>query len=259
MNKQGYNEARLVAAIERQPRDQENRNVIEAAERQMQRWQLLQQAQKDVAPPPNAENLAGIGPYLAISREAGAEGSQIARLVGEAVGWEVLDRELLECLAERYHTSPAVLDLVDETTTNWITELFGNWINPQSVSQLQYVIRLSRVILMAARAGKVIFVGRGAQFLLPWDRGLNVRLIAPLKHRLRQIMERRHLGFEEARDYVERTDRGRQEFARNYFHHDVADPHLFDLVLNVEKLGPDRAARMIVEALASCFEVHRSL
>jgi cytidylate kinase len=161
-------------------------------------------------------------------------------------------------VAERYHTSPAVLELVDETTTNWISEIFGNWIDSTSVSQMQYVCRLSRVILMAARAGKVIYVGRGAQFVLPRDRGLCIRLVAPLKYRVQQIMERRHLSFEEARDYVAKTDAGRQECARQYFHHDIADPHLFDLVVNVEKIGPERTSHLIVDALASCFDVDRS-
>ena len=64
----------------------------------------------------------------------------------------------------------------------------------------------------------------------------------PLKYRVQQIMERRCLGFEEARDYVVKTDAGRQDCARQYYHHNIADPHLFDLVVNVEKIGPQRAA-----------------
>ena len=207
-----------------------------------------QKCQDAAAPAPGSGKLAGIGPYLTISREAGAGGSRIARLVGEAIGWEVLDRKLLECVAERYHTSPAVLELVDETTTSWITEMFGNWLDPATVSQMQYVCRLSRVILMAARAGKVVFVGRGAQFILPRERGLRVRIVAPQKYRVQQIMERRHLSFEEAREYVVKTDADRQECARQYYHHDITDPHLFDLVVNVEKLGPQRTAHLIADA-----------
>jgi cytidylate kinase len=102
------------------------------------------------------------------------------------------------------------------------------------------------------------YVGRGAQFVLPRERGLRVRIVAPLDYRVQQIMERRHLSFEEARDYVAKTDAGRQDFVRQYFHHDVPDPHLFDFVVNVEKLGPERAAHLIVDALASCFDAHRS-
>ena len=71
-------------------------------------------------------------------------------------------------------------------------------------------------------------------------------------------MERRHLSFEEAGDYVVKADAGRQDFVRQYFHHDVLDPHLFDLVVNVEKLGPECAAHLIAEALRSCFDVHQS-
>jgi cytidylate kinase len=54
---------------------------------------------------------------------------------------------------------------------------------------------------------------------------------------------------------VDRTDARRQQFARNYFHHDVADPHVFDLVVNIGKLDPDCTAHLIVESLASRFDV----
>ena len=180
MNTKEYNDAKLLDRVERLPRMKGESNIIEAAERQMQRWLLVQQGRDKAALASNAGAAAAIGPYLTISREAGAGGSQVARLVGEAIGWEVLDRKLLECVAERYDSSPAVLELVDETTTNWITEIFGNLLNRASVSQMQYVCRLSRVILMAARVGKVIYVGHGAQFVLPRERGLRVRIVAPL-------------------------------------------------------------------------------
>jgi cytidylate kinase len=124
---------------------------------------------------------------------------------------------------------------------------------------MQYVCRLSRVILMTARAGNVIYVGRGAQFVLPHERGLRVRVVAPLKYRVRQVMERRHVSFEEARDYVVKTDADRQACTRQYFHHDIADPHLFDLVINIEKIGPQRTAHLIADTLASCFDARRSL
>ena len=241
------------------PRIEGDSSVVEAAEKQMQRWLVGQQGGEKAAPAASAKGPASIGPHLTISREAGAGGGQIAQLVGAAIGWEVFDRRLLECVAERYHTSPAVLELVNETTTNWIAEIFGNWLDPTSVSQMQYVCRLSRVILMTARAGNAIYVGRGAQYVLPRDRGLSVRIIAPLKYRIQQIMERRNASFEEAREYVVKTDADRQEFVRQYFHHDVSDPHLFDLVINVEKIGQERAAHLISETLVAWFAAQRSL
>jgi cytidylate kinase len=207
---------------------------------------------------PKAIDAADVGPYLAISRESGAGGSRIAGLVGEMIGWTVLDRELLGWLAERYCTSPAVPGFVMENCNNWTTEIFSDWIGPDSVAQMQYMRHLSRVILMAARAGKVIFVGRGAQFVLPQPSGLSIRLIASFAYRVQQIVERRNLSFDEARDYVEKRDASRKAFTRKYFHQNAADPHLFDLVVNVEKIGPEHTARLIADALASCLDVHRS-
>ena len=259
MSKQEHIDARLLESVKRLPRIERDPGVVEAAERQMQQWLRGQQGLEKAAPAAGAgAPAASIGPYLTISREAGAGGSRIARLVGEAIGWEVLDRELLECVAERYHTSPAVLELVDEKTSHWITEIFGSWMDPTSVTQMQYVCRLSRVILMTARAGKVIYVGRGAQFVLPHEAGLRVRIIAPLKYRVQQIMARQHLSFEEAHDYMVKMDADRQACARQYFQHDIADPHLFDLVINVEKIGAQQTAHLIADTLASRFDAHRS-
>ena len=58
--------------------------------------------------------------------------------------------------------------------------------------------------------------------------------------------------------YVEKTDAGRQEFVRHYFHRDIADPHQYDLMVNVERIGPQRTAQLIADALASCFDARRS-
>ena len=92
MNSQEYHDAKLREAVERLPRMEGNTSVIEAAERQMQAGLLGQQDRQQTAPPSSAAaTAAGVGPYLTISRESGAGGGQIARLVGEATGWEVLD------------------------------------------------------------------------------------------------------------------------------------------------------------------------
>ncbi len=258
MNPHDYSDVRIRENLGRISHIEGGARVVEAANKQMQRWLAAQQGREPAPLATGAEAARGLGPYLAISREAGAGGSRIAELVGKAVGWEVFDQGLLESVAERYHTSPEVLKLVDETTTNWITEIFGSWLDRTSVSQMQYVCRLSRVILMTARAGRAIYVGRGARYVLPRDRGLSVRIIAPLKYRIQQIMEQRHLSFEEAREYVVKTDADRQEFIRHYFHHDVNDSHLYDLIINVESIGHERAAGLISEALVSCFDARRS-
>jgi cytidylate kinase len=254
MGNADYEAAKLLAELERARQPVPDTCVVAAAERQMQQWLLEHQNQAEKTGRGAGGRGAAIGPYVTISREAGVGGSQVARLLGESLGWEVLDRELVECMAERYHISPAVLEVVEETTTNWLTEILGSVFDPNYVSQQQYVIRLSRMILMAAHKGRVIFVGRGAGFLLPREQGLAVRLVAGYNYRVQQIMERRHLSREDAQKYVAKTDADRGALAKEYFHRDWSDPHLFDLVVNVEKFGPGLAAQQIAGAVSCCLK-----
>ena len=224
----------------------EEPKILAAAERQMKVWAWTQEIRDRIRV---HQAHVRLGPYMCISREAGAGGSWIAEQVGQILEWEVLDRGLLDRVAERCHVSRSRLDLVDETCTNWAFDVLGTWFDREIVPHEKYLVHMSRVVLAAARQGNVVFVGRGAQFLLPREHGLAVRIIAPEKYRLDQIVQQRKLAAKEARRFMEAVDRGRREFVQRYFHQDIDDPHLYDVVVNVEHMGPEAAAEKIAEAM----------
>jgi cytidylate kinase len=85
-------------------------------------------------------------------------------------------------------------------------------------------------------------------FLLPRDRGLAVRVIAPEKYRIEEFMRREQLNEQQARRRIHELDRGRREFVQWFSGKDVADPQLYDMVLNVGRLGPAAVADLIVAA-----------
>src|SRR5690242_14599690 len=168
-----------------------NRAMSTIAERQMRKWALDVQHRQKVASELDqirVEDL--IHPYLLVSREAGVHATELARAVAEKCGWKLLDSELLDYMAEHDHLSRLALEFVDERAVSWFHEMFGTWLDKQLVSQAEYVSRMGKVLLLAAQHESAVFVGRGAQFMLPRDRGLAVRVIAPLKQRARKIMER---------------------------------------------------------------------
>ena len=109
--------------------------------------------------------------YVAISREAGVDAGEIARLLGQRLGWEVLDRTLLDRVAERLHEPRSMVNLVDETQANWAYDVLGAWMDGQIVTHEKYVACLTRVVRAAGRRGKVIFVGRGRSSSSPGRRG----------------------------------------------------------------------------------------
>ena len=99
--------------------------------------------------------------FVAIARQAGAGGSEIAGLVGRQLGWEVYDQNLRDLIAERFHEPRLVLDFVDETRSNWVYDVLGTWGDNQIVPQDKFVLHLKRIVATVARDGKSVFVGRG--------------------------------------------------------------------------------------------------
>lgn len=225
--------------------------IVAAAERQMQAWALSQQMAERTGtrqqPPQSAPE--HVFNYVAISRQAGAAGSEVARLVGEQLGWPVWDKNLLGCVAERYQVDRAMLELVDETESSWVYDVLGTWMDCKIVSHEKYVSYLTRVILAVARQHPCVLVGRGAQFVLPRDKVLAVRIIAPLEARVRRVMQVRGLSADEARRYIDETDRGRREFVMRFFHRDIDNPELYDLVINTARQRIDAAVRQILSAV----------
>jgi len=59
-------------------------------------------------------------------------------------------------------------------------------------------------------------------------------------------MGKRQCDEREARSFVETTDRQRADFVERYFHHDVADPHLYDLIINLARIPREDAIELIV-------------
>ncbi len=219
-------------------------------ERKMRSWGQVQETAGHTAGSQEFGLLPGQAvAYVAISREAGADGANVARLVGEHLGWQVYDKNLVDQIAQRYKEPRFMLDLVDETESNWVYDVFGTWMDRHIIPHEKYAVQVRRSIQGLARAGSAVFVGRGAQFILPRAKTLAVRIVAPEAFRAQAIGQQRNISLKEALGWIHRTDRGRREYIQRFFHHDINDPHLYDLVVNVAQLGPAGAAEQIVQAV----------
>jgi cytidylate kinase len=182
---------------------------------------------------------------VALSREAGSGGAEIARAVGAQLGWPVYDGELLRMIAEKYGLTHWAASSLDEHYVDWFESL-ARGIGSYDRSQAGTYLRGLRELLAAlGRMGRCVIVGRGAAHTLPRETTVSVRVVAPRKWRVAQAQMRGGLSAEEAERLVDRVDSERKTFVMNYFGADLDDPALFDLVLNSERLGTDSCAELI--------------
>lgn len=211
----------------------------------MRRWEVSLEVQERLEKQTTVTKLPSqVHPYVAVARQVGAGGSEIAKLVAKSLDAELLDQDLLHLMAERYNLSEGQLNFVDEESASWLREIFAQWMNRRAVPQSAYVRHLNEIVLMSARSGRAVFVGRGAYLLLPRERGLRVWVVAPMEKRLERIMKVHDIGPTKAEKYAEEKDRGRRDLVRRYFHCDEKDPLLYDLVLNTEFLSHEDGAAL---------------
>jgi cytidylate kinase len=186
---------------------------------------------------------------VCISREAGAGGGTIARLVGKRLGWKVYDHELLEAIAHGMEVPVEEARAYDELSPSviqdWLLPLREEHYAPQEA----YLDHLAKLVESIGRAGESIIVGRGAGFLLPRPETLSVRVIAPLKARAQRLAERMGVSHRTARRAARDLDRRFEKFARTMYHVDATDPHHYDLVLDSHSLGLTIATEVVVRAV----------
>jgi cytidylate kinase len=200
--------------------------VVARARRQWQTQQRMSQPVEAISPP------ASRAFTIAISREAGANGSAIGRLLGERLGWPVYDYELVERIANDMGLRSELLESVDEKRMSWLQEFTDSFTSQRSVTESAYLRHLVETLLTLAIHGECIIVGRGANVVAPPETTLRIRLVAPIRARIATVQKRRNLSFEEAQRWVEKTDRDRAHFIKDHFDKEAADPYLHDLVLN---------------------------
>jgi cytidylate kinase len=221
------------------------------AERQMRTWAQLQERASQSAGGAPVESLPRLTiQYVAISREAGTGAAGVARQVAQLLGWNDYSQNLRDHVAQWYQEPRLMLDLVDETGHNWIYDVFGTWLDHKLITHEKFVAQVGHMIHILSRRGPAVFVGRGAQFLLPRAQTLAVRLVAPESCRIDRVQQQQNFATRgEARRWIRSTDAGRRDFIRRYFHHDIADPQLHDLVINTERIGTVGTAEQIVYAV----------
>src|SRR5262245_63201873 len=167
-----------------------------AAERAMRRWEMARQTERLAAQRSATDNPCGL--CITISREAGARGSTVARLVGQKIGWTVYDQELLEYIAHQMHLRASVLESLDEKAFHWSHDWLAALLEDQWQDQDAYIVHVTKVVLAIGLHGEAIIVGRGAACILPRKRSLNVSVIGKDADRSAFVSQTERLTTQEA-------------------------------------------------------------
>jgi cytidylate kinase len=186
---------------------------------------------------------------IAISRQAGSRGAEIAQAVGARLGWPVYDRELLTHIAQEKGLSERLFHHLDERCTNWFEEIIAGFSTQyHSPTDWTYLKQLLRLLVSLGQVGHCVIVGRGAGHVLPAQTTLHVRVIAPRALRVSKTEKRKGLSKPEAERWIDQTDNDRTHFVKHRFNMDPDDPLNYDLIVNSGRYNTEECAELIVQA-----------
>lgn len=218
-------------------------------EQQMKRWELSHRQQKQQERPGRGKlGRLYFGPYLLISRDKGAGGHEVAKQIGQRLGWQVFDRQIVDAIAQRTQMRQQLIESLDEKTRGVLEEFLRNVLTKE-IGATDYLRHLRQVLLTLGQQGDVVIVGRGAEYILPGKFGLRARMVAPFDVRVERIAREEGLAIEGANVLVRKVDQERKNFIRSYFQQDARDPLHYDLVLNTEALSIEGTADIVLAAI----------
>jgi cytidylate kinase len=198
---------------------------------------------KNLIPGQNRSKSADESPQQArfttvwISREAGSGADIVARQVAARLSWRVYNEEFVDIIARRMQVTPDMIKSLDELAPgmiqDWILPLREQHYAPQET----YMDHLEHLIREVGHVGEAVMVGRGAGFLLPEDRTLRVRIVAPETNRAARLADRMGVSHRTARRMTRDLDRRRNQFDWSIYRKDAANPHNYHITLDTAALG----------------------
>jgi cytidylate kinase len=217
------------------------RSMEQLIEEQVRRWQIIQ---------PETKKEEKHSSVITISREPGSGGNILARRLSEKLGFDLFYQEFIHDMAESARVSVRLLETLDEKGASVLEEWIASLVDKQHLWPDRYLQHLLKIIGTIGKHGKAVIVGRGANFVLPLEKRLSVRVIAPLEVRLRNVSQEFNVAVEKARPRVLKTESDRKAFIKKYFNADIGDPFNYDIIINTGALGIEDAVNSVQGGLS---------
>ena len=196
---------------------------------------------------------------IAIEREFGCGGSELAETLAARLGWKVLDQSLTEEVARIAQVARAVVEQREgrlDPLVYRLAKVFRHGgceraipVSGQEAFDADRALALvQQVVEQAAATGNCVIVGRGSAFFLRQRTDtLRVFLFAPREFKFRSLLS--HTQNEtKANELLDTVDRDRKMFVKHYFRVEWPLRSAYHAMLNAA-LGDDLILATILDLM----------
>jgi cytidylate kinase len=185
-------------------------------------------------------------PLIAMNREMGSLGKDVAKELSRALGLKVQHHEIIDHLANRARIRKSHVISFLEGTQGLIERL--------TVDNLKLRILTADEILTLAEANEgIILRGWGATSLLKdVPHAVRICISASRRVRVRRMMRRLDISDQDAAErIVDQNDEAARAVMRRHFHIDVRDLTEYDAGFNTDRLEVEQCVEKVLEMVRS--------
>lgn len=196
---------------------------------------------------------------LTVNREFGTGGRAIAREAARRLGVKILDKSYLEEVRREFNLTFNEMEKIKARKTSWwddVCRFYGRFETGQGVASLpqeetvtsQRIFAVeTQVLRNFAEYESCVIVGRSACHVFRDDpAAMRVFLTASHPVRVRHIMEKLDVDEDEACRLIEKYDKTRETYSKNFSGKTRYDLRDYDLAVNIDHLTFEQSVRMLI-------------
>lgn len=197
---------------------------------------------------------ASWSPDITIARDPGSGGTIVAQKIADKLGWQLFDKPLIRKLSEELGIAESEVADIDEHGRSWFMDIFHSVFNPDYVSDVRYITQLKKLLSHAAKRNDLVILGHGANFILPSDKCLRIRVTGSFINRVNNTYKYENKkSLEEAKEWVIKVEQKYNQFIRQYFGANPHNPWHYDLVVSSDHLSLGQVADLVIQAYCAKF------
>lgn len=196
-------------------------------------------------------------PVITISRQFGAGGKTLGKMIADELGLEFADSDIIEKVAEMANVSTHWVETVEKEAGGKLSRFISRMVSKKLVDRVLkdergyideqiYIDYLVLIIAQIADEGDVVILGRGSQYILnDHPDACHILLINEFDNRVKFMKENYELSFSRATQVVRGEDKRRKSLYQKIGKTDYDDPFLYHMVLNISKVSLEKAKQLV--------------
>ena len=200
---------------------------------------------------------------LTISRQFGAGGITLGKMIAEKLGYTFADTEIIQEIAKEANVSPQWVESFEKEAGSKLSRVISSMVSQKWLDRVLkdergyldeqiYLDYLVLIIAKMADENDVVIIGRGSQYILnDHPDAFHILLVDEFENRVKFLVDRYQFSQKKATSIVNNEDKRRLNLYRKIHKKDYYNPGLYHLVLNMNRIDLTMAEHLVCQLLGA--------